>query len=416
MPGSAKTVPPISGALYNCGVNTALPTILEEIKQLATGNSNSSPSVKEEYEAIKTAFSTYYGLSNLTWDNFNKILQSESEHFYSQQLIMGPVLREYLANNAGEENKDEDEDGLALNSIINNGRFPLLEPEQIDRFLHKPLGINATWHSQNTLKPTGYDIYSVPNEAPNAQHQISMYFKLGHFELQPHEQVIPDYETNLNNVSDLFGYGTVQDTNNGLALLKTHVLTLYNKLVITPEIKSKLQDIRLKSARDTDRLANSLPHASQKIPSIVATKPDSTVALVNDGAMKRTNFPNSDAFKDCFKKTLGVAHTRTIEIKDNLDGYTIKSRAQGNQSTHELTVRHDGKVSASVDAMTDKKQLAAEMVAAYIAEGLHLIGPPEIEHADPGMRAALVTEFNRNHIELPEESGETDAESCHIQM
>ena len=144
-------IPKTSGFLNNCGVNAALHIILANIDDIAkSSESDRIPAiVKQEYNKLLTAFNKRYRV-DATPAEFLAYMKSLENH-YAQQVIMGPVLRDYMQEKgaAGE-----------LTTIQENGRYATLSVKTVSDYLCKPLGI--TIHS--TEFPKAPETFKAPNE------------------------------------------------------------------------------------------------------------------------------------------------------------------------------------------------------------------------------------------------------------
>lgn len=87
--------PKISATLNNCALHSMTPEIKEQVAHFA-GNPNYDNHNNLEYNKLKDTFAQFYGLEkeSFTWQKFNQILQSYNP--YDTQIILGPVLREFM--------------------------------------------------------------------------------------------------------------------------------------------------------------------------------------------------------------------------------------------------------------------------------------------------------------------------------
>ncbi len=90
--------PPISGSLYNCALNCALPSIFQISRTFSQSNLPQLPQFKA-YVDLKNCFQQWYQLPELSWEVFNAII---SNHTHSEnELLFAPVIRQFIAKQAG---------------------------------------------------------------------------------------------------------------------------------------------------------------------------------------------------------------------------------------------------------------------------------------------------------------------------
>ena len=207
--------PKTSGFLNNCGVNAALHIILANIEEIAKNpESKRIPAiVKEEHNKLLTAFNKCYQV-DATPAEFIAYINSLNNH-YAQQVVMGPVLRDYMKlQGAAEE----------LTTIQGNGRYKMLDLEKVSNYLCKPLGISIIKND-----PTqGIYEFSAPNPIKTIEGkkvQVQYKHNNAHFQAATpdlkNEQLIDDYEQlyarnpALHNAVNLMG-GDKETTKTGL--------------------------------------------------------------------------------------------------------------------------------------------------------------------------------------------------------
>ncbi len=97
---------PVSGLINNCGFNFAIPDVLGVFKKLE--DSSFDTTYKSEYEKLKAMFCEFYGLKNenTTFAQLHQFISTkssgtgtETRPFFEQELILGPVLRNYFLSN-----------------------------------------------------------------------------------------------------------------------------------------------------------------------------------------------------------------------------------------------------------------------------------------------------------------------------
>ncbi len=90
--------PPISGSLYNCALNCALPSIFQISRTFSQSNLPQLPQFKA-YVDLKNCFQDWYQLPELSWEVFNAII---AKHTHSEnELLFAPVIRQFIAKQAG---------------------------------------------------------------------------------------------------------------------------------------------------------------------------------------------------------------------------------------------------------------------------------------------------------------------------
>jgi len=89
--------PPVSGLLYNCALNCALPSIFEISRTFSQSNPPQLPQFKA-YVDLKNYFQQWYHLPELSWEAYNAII---AKHTHSEnELLFAPVIRKFIATQA----------------------------------------------------------------------------------------------------------------------------------------------------------------------------------------------------------------------------------------------------------------------------------------------------------------------------
>jgi|GEM_PF-6580356 len=181
-------LPRISGLFYNCGLNCALPTILEQIQLYASVEEAGEietlqdDELYQNYKTIKSTFAHWLCVSEdtITWGMFDGFLRSHS--FAAIEILLAPTLRQTLSAFASDE----------LNQpsphIQRNGKYALLEDDQLQAFFYTKLHIHVTWHAS---RGEGQPYLQNPSfeHFPDAWLKLPIYYKPHHYELAPHEQL-----------------------------------------------------------------------------------------------------------------------------------------------------------------------------------------------------------------------------------
>ncbi|CAM2839992.1 Uncharacterised protein [Legionella steigerwaltii] len=175
------TVPKTSGFLNNCGVNGGLHIINGIFKKLARNpDTDEIPiQVKTQYQELLNLFALRYKIS-ASYSSLVKYLDSLKNNT-AQQIIMGPVLRDYMKKNGAAED---------LTSIQDDGRYKMLTVKQVSDYAYGPLGISIE--------------ATEPDKAPEtlvSDHEIAkIHYHLENHHFQSHtpdvgmEQIIIDHE------------------------------------------------------------------------------------------------------------------------------------------------------------------------------------------------------------------------------
>lgn len=90
--------PRISGRLFNCSLNCALPTLMAQLQIIALESDITSSPHIQAFKELKTCFEQWYQLQEpLTFANFYTILATWTHS--EQELILAPVLRQFMVLN-----------------------------------------------------------------------------------------------------------------------------------------------------------------------------------------------------------------------------------------------------------------------------------------------------------------------------
>ena len=195
--------PKITGLLNNCALNSALPTLLESIKQLASREANgtldviASNVIVQHYMQLKDIFAAYYRIGDraaFNWVQFNEFLTRHS--FYAAEIIFAPVFRSFIAQ-FGPANGYAADDLWLLRDVQEDGRYNNLHYLEASVLFHNQFGISVEIYQRIegqedyrfiSAKPTTNTIYPF-EDTPT----VSLYLSGGedecggHFEIQPHE-------------------------------------------------------------------------------------------------------------------------------------------------------------------------------------------------------------------------------------
>jgi len=227
-----KLLPRISGQLNNCGVNAGIPELLAKFSEFAAGEvSNEQKQViPENYQQLKDSFETYYNLQNLTWKKLIDLLTgSVNNNSLAQQLILGPVLREFMHQKAPNQ---------GYNTFA-GARYKYLGALELNTNLYNLLGISLISHEKHKLSNgTEIDVTENNSIAPqNLASAIHIYNKgAGHWERYPAAEIAqavdgritlqqdcPDIHGVHQNFTDGF-------TSAGLDMLKATVASLHTNV------------------------------------------------------------------------------------------------------------------------------------------------------------------------------------------
>ena len=147
-------MPKISAVLNNCALHAITPEIREVVQELAKSNAITSHEFHEEYEWLKQCFKKYYEFENLEWSHFAEILSSYNS--FELQIILGPVLREFMAVTIDRSENKDAVSALAVIYVITpenykttlttiqsdkDGRYQDLSPDEVQIFIGYYLGL-----------------------------------------------------------------------------------------------------------------------------------------------------------------------------------------------------------------------------------------------------------------------------------
>ena len=202
--------PRISGIVYNCSINCALPILLEQMFQYADMEiAGQLPDIEsdnlfETYTLLKESFAEAYYLSDIKKIHFNWTVFTEflrQHDFIAVEMLFMPVLREVLQKLSEREDLDQtilDEQSLLElkelqeKTIQANGRYPFLGYFFVHHCFNKHFNIESEVHSFYSPSQS-YEV--IPREhidgtppSPSAK-RISVYLKDNHYELAPHENL-----------------------------------------------------------------------------------------------------------------------------------------------------------------------------------------------------------------------------------
>lgn len=195
------TLPRISGNLYNCALNCALPTILPNIHLIANQDYNGTH--QDAYDLLKAKFEEWYG-ATLTWQYFNELLSTLT--FNEIELVLAPVLRLFVAEKCEGneilnirdiiEYEGQGIDPSVLELLANEqldiplntpGKYLPLDANTVNRLFYQYFGLDMIVHEFIEGTPDDYESITMPNAALIP---VNVYLKHGHFELEKHRAVI----------------------------------------------------------------------------------------------------------------------------------------------------------------------------------------------------------------------------------
>lgn len=210
--------PKISGNLYNCAFNCALPIVLEKIQLLAereqTGNlpDATQDPIYQNYKELKDSFAHFYGLSddevaNFTWIKFNDFLSPYL--FSAQEILFAPVFRLFIHRKPNETmignfdllNQDDRPITNEYGIDYVTGKYIQINADVMQQFFYAPLGIKIElfkltpdknkYVKQSLPELDDFDSVTSPLKYDET---LSLYLDYdgGHYELQPHHLVDND--------------------------------------------------------------------------------------------------------------------------------------------------------------------------------------------------------------------------------
>jgi hypothetical protein len=258
--------PRITGLLFNCAMNCALPRLLENINALVelerSGDLPSSDdAVYANYERLKVVFMTYYGINpnpSCSWEIFSTFLDTHS--FYAQEIMFAPVFRIFIAEMAllsgkyettdlekirdlQSPNAEADEIYAAIGEVNPAiGRYNNLEISTVSELFYAPLAIGNIKLYEHELSTNTYveqatgatPCRSMPSWIQQDRDEFAMYLRGAHYELLPHHELeepnarfikeIAELNPSLTRVHDtLSSSQSAEQSSQGLSLLVIYV-------------------------------------------------------------------------------------------------------------------------------------------------------------------------------------------------
>ena len=312
--------PKLSAALNNCALHAFAPEIKNQIQAFSADPALNAPH-RAQYEILKDTFADFYGFDkkNFSFAQFSKVLNQYNA--YDSQIILGPVLREFMKSTVKNVDDDDHLIALALASgkenveqyiqscteiSPNTARYESLSPEEVALFIGKPLGINVAYS-------TGPAIKKLP-ELENPIASIVMYHSGGidgaasggHWELSKDRDDIDKSvkkNTKLRGIASVFTEGSASLSQCGLVLLKAHV-----QLIAT---NARLPLIQLDNK--AKELSAELLNGKKPEPTVVAQWSLDLQASQQAHSLKRAFTPDERSFIDesvnAQKESLGVDKT-----------------------------------------------------------------------------------------------------------
>ncbi|MDF1828365.1 MAG: hypothetical protein P1U39_08820 [Legionellaceae bacterium] len=257
--------PRITGLLFNCAMNCALPRLLENIDRLATLEQTGDLPASDDptyahYERLKTIFMTHYGQhdhANCTWEFFSNFLKKYS--FYGQELMFMPIFRIFIAEIGLQSGEYYSEDLWSLRDLqapnaehdaiytaMNQknpaiGRYSNLEISTVHKLFYAPLAIgnfklyeyqsdDGQYHEQATgvvtipswLNPVDDDL-SFSMYLHNEHYELLSHMELGDLSAQ-YDQEVRLLPRGLHQVHDILSSsGSAEQSSIGLAHLVLYV-------------------------------------------------------------------------------------------------------------------------------------------------------------------------------------------------
>ena len=274
----------ISGNLYNCAFNCALPILLQKIEYLHELEAKHElpcevDTVYLNYKKIKDLFAQRYGLNDaesksFTWSQFNTFLLIHT--FPAQEILFAPVFRRFIAESGrgiplpGFELMTTEEGSIVVYDSLNpesvnlehgidpsTGKYLQLDFTVMVKGFYQQFGIKVNLLNFNYLTKT-YETnalylvdeeFVIPQSPLSSQDELGLYLKGAHYELQPHDQVDMDaYFFNTDLLSGSFDevfkattqYVSARRTNEALAQLFIYVNRALNGVLL-----SEAQDLQM---------------------------------------------------------------------------------------------------------------------------------------------------------------------------
>ncbi len=187
-------LPRISGLLFNCSLNCALPTLLENLEMIAFESDASSYPNIDAYRELKTCFENWYLFQEpLTFANFYTLLSSWTHS--EQELILAPIFRRFMVSKCNTQEQkmrvgnlirfnNEFIDSSILEALrderldialSSEGRYMPLDASEANELFYQHFGLyfQVTENSQiKNLKPENLDLKVV-----------DAHLRAGHYEL-----------------------------------------------------------------------------------------------------------------------------------------------------------------------------------------------------------------------------------------
>ena len=261
-------LPRISGVLNNCPLHVLTPELYKQIELIA--NRKYQPT--DGYELLKTTFAEFYGIepSCFSWKDFKNCLEFQNP--FDLQLVLGPVLRRFMAKNmyenlarnpaenevyntknSYESSADDTEvetissmsaeqfitymtelhtqtsDEAAMNRLYNFGRYLSLSPIEMAEFVAEPLDIRVAWVQDGVTQTREAPLSSANPPIVTMYHQggVEGAQAGGHFELCEGGSNAIDYQfepdARLQNLAELFNLDVPELSEIGLDLLRDYI-------------------------------------------------------------------------------------------------------------------------------------------------------------------------------------------------
>ena len=209
----------INGIVNNCGLNCAIPSVLDQFERLSQ-TPHEQTAFDTEYSELKNIFKSYYKLQDISFKQLYDFISTK--HPDVQEFILGPILRQYYEQNLQEalpslqitkfENDDLAAKSLALkfslaedygidgdlpedipqNSLLKDGVFRASSFNLLQKYFYPKLGIQTTVTTvvkppdTQKFKPVGVvKVESQKEESPVDNHldNINLYYVSEHYEL-----------------------------------------------------------------------------------------------------------------------------------------------------------------------------------------------------------------------------------------
>lgn len=256
-------LPRISGLLFNCSLNCALPTLMKNLETIAYESDTSSYPNIHAYRDLKTCFEDWYLFQEpLTFANFYTLLSSWTHS--EQELILAPIFRQFMVLKcATQEQKmrvgnlirfnNEFIDSSILEALreerldialSSEGRYMPLDASEANELFYQHFGLyfQVTENSQiKNLKPEHLDLKVV-----------DAHLRAGHYELSetpPTQQLENLFKDSL--LLDAYEQMTFDDsfvnTNTTLARLIPHVSQQFSKILQEKKSEVNAKDYLLKA-------------------------------------------------------------------------------------------------------------------------------------------------------------------------